>query len=492
MKNSKFDTRLKYLSAMVVGLLFAQIAGAVHPMLGVLAFIAFATGPKWAAKIPGYSMGILGTTPPPAEKTAEEKLLELFREELKQIIAGERLTTEDRIKHIETKVEAIMKGEAAKENEEMEKLKGEIADLAATLKANNEGNQGGAFGVNLKESTRSIAQAFMKAYNEGVKKGEIAEIQKGTKKIFRIETTIGKAAGTITTSNITPVGTSAIPFTLADIEPGFTRVVRRRPFILSLVNLGRTNKMYVQWIEQANPDPGAAGTTGQGSAKTQTDFDLVEKSAKVEKITAYIKVSKEMLDDVGFIESEINNELIELIRLKMDEQVLSGDGVSPNLNGILTVATAFAAGNFANAIADANIFDVLRVAINQITNANFMPTDIVMHPEDIAQMDLTKDSEGRYLLPPFTTNQNNTVKGLPITANTGVTQGTFLVGDFSKSNVRVREDLVLQVGHENDDFTKNLVTILGEMRGVHYIKTNHLSAFVKGTFSTAITAIAKP
>jgi hypothetical protein len=34
-----------------------------------------------------------------------------------------------------------------------------------------------------------------------------------------------------------------------------------------------------------------------------------------------------------------------------------------------------------------------------------------------------------------------------------------------------------------------LVTILAEMRAVHYIKSNHTAAFVKGTFSTAKTAL---
>ncbi len=47
----------------------------------------------------------------------------------------------------------------------------------------------------------------------------------------------------------------------------------------------------------------------------------------------------------------------------------------------------------------------------------------------------------------------------------------------------------MKVGYENDDFTKNLMTILVEARTVHYIKNNHLNAFVQGDFATAIAAI---
>ena len=82
--------------------------------------------------------------------------------------------------------------------------------------------------------------------------------------------------------------------------------------------------------------------------------------------------------------------------------------------------------------------------------------------------------------------------GIEIINNTGVSVGTFLVGDFTKSNLRVREDMNIQVGYVNDDFTKNLFTVLCEARATHYVKTNHYGAFVKGTFSTAKTALLKP
>ena len=73
-----------------------------------------------------------------------------------------------------------------------------------------------------------------------------------------------------------------------------------------------------------------------------------------------------------------------------------------------------------------------------------------------------------------------------------MTEGEFLVGDFNKSNLRIREELNIQVGFVNDDFTKNLFTILAETRATHYVKSNHYGAFVKGTFSTSITALTKP
>lgn len=295
-----------------------------------------------------------------------------------------------------------------------------------------------------------------------------------------------KAAGTMAEStNIT----GAIP--QGQREAGITRVVRRNPFILQLVNVGTIMSNLWEWVEQKNPD-GGAGMTAEGALKSQSDFDLVLASASVKKVTAFIKVTKEMLDDVELLRAEIDQELTELINLKMDEQILSGDGLTVNLNGIITTSTAYSAGSFALGIVAPNKADVLRTAINQVRVNLFEPTYIVMHPTDVTSMELVKDTTGQYVLPPFTSIDGTIVSGIRVVANTGMTVDKFLVGDFTKSGVRFKEGLTVNVGYENDDFTKNLVTILAEARLVHRVKSNHYGAFVYGDFSDAITALTKP
>lgn len=294
-----------------------------------------------------------------------------------------------------------------------------------------------------------------------------------------------KAAGTMALStNVT----GQIP--QAERETGITRIVRRNPFILELVNVGSIMSNVWEWVEQKNLDGGAA-MTAEGAAKSQADFDLVLASATVKKVTAYIKVTKEMLDDVALMRSEIDQELTELINLKIDEQLLSGAGSGNNLTGIITNATAWAAGAFALSIPTPTKWDVLRTAINQVRVNLFEPTYIVMHPTDVTSMELSKDSTGQYIMPPFAAVDGSIVSGIRVVANTGVTIDKFLVGDFNKAGVRFREGLTINVGYENDDFTKNLVTILAEARLVQRVKSNHYGAFVYGDFSDAVTDLTK-
>lgn len=352
---------------------------------------------------------------------------------------------------------------------EIAKLDGQIAALKESTAKQSEGR-------------KSIGKAIMDAFQanlDGIK--EIA--QKGG--LMKLDV---KAAGTMTIDDNYSGGVVG----LSDLEQGVTRVNRRRPFMRSIMNTRGTNSTYVTWIEQANPDPNEAGMTAEGALKAQQDFDLVEASKKVKKVTAFIKVSKEMIADIPFMQGEINGELMELVDLKLDSQLLTGDDLGENLAGVMSYAQPFTpAANFVNSIPFANNADVLRIAIAQIAAENFEANYIILHPEDVAAMELAKSSAGEYVYPMYFVAPDGTtrVKGIPVIENTGIASGEYLVGDFTKANLRMREEMNVQVGYVNDDFTKNLMTVLCELRAVSYVKSNHVKAFVKGEFATDIAAI---
>lgn len=304
-----------------------------------------------------------------------------------------------------------------------------------------------------------------------------------------------KAATTMGTGNVTAVGTGGLSMLLNDFENGITPIPRSQPFFMDLFTAVGTTGSTVSYAEMKNPD-GGAGMTAEGAAKTQADFDLVEAKATVRKVTSYIKTSKESLDDIPALAGEINNELLTLVKLKADSQLLSGDNTGQNLNGILTIAQAFTGGSLVSTIPQANNFDVLVAAMVEIQSAEvvsgepagFMANVIVMNPIDVAAMRLTKDADGQYVFPitlPGTTN----VLEVPVVSNSRMTVDNFLVMDASKANLRVREGINLNIGYENDDFTKNLVTILAEMRLCIYVKSQHVKAFVTGDFTTAKAAL---
>ena len=263
---------------------------------------------------------------------------------------------------------------------------------------------------------------------------------------------------------------------------GFNIIPSRRVRLMDLVARGTASSNIISWVYQSGKE-GAAGGTAEGAIKNQIDFDLVVASQTVVKRSAFIKVSTEMLDDIDFIETEINNELLRELNKDIELTAYSGNNTPPAMNGVYTTATAFSAGVFAGTIDNANNVDVIEVALNQIDIAEQEPANaILMHPSDVTALRLIKLSatDKRYLFE----DGKSMINGVQIIKTTLVTQGTYLVGAFNLATLYSKGSIRVTVGLDADDFTRNLRTILAEYRGAMVVKNNDRTAFVKGTFAT--------
>jgi len=278
---------------------------------------------------------------------------------------------------------------------------------------------------------------------------------------------------------------------------GLNTIASRRVRLMDLVSRGSATSNIISWVYQSGKE-GAAGGTDEGSTKNQIDFNLVVSSQAVVKRSAFIKVSTEMLDDIDFIETEINNELLRELNKDIELTAYSGNGTAPNMNGVYTTATAFSAGTFAtgsaNEVDNPNKADVLIVALNQIETADQDPaTGILMHPTDVASLLTLKVSatDRRYVDRLQMVAGQMSLDGVPIYKTTLVTAGTYLVGTFNMATLYDKGSIDIQIGLDGNDWTKNLRTIIAEYRGAMVVKNNDRTAFVKGTFATDIAAIKK-
>ncbi len=272
---------------------------------------------------------------------------------------------------------------------------------------------------------------------------------------------------------------------LSTLEPGVDNIARPVIKVRNVVNTGTTSSKFVVYISQTANTSASWVTEGQTKPTSNPSYEEV--SVEVKKVASTVKVSKEMLADLAFVRSEINADLIAGLDQAFEDALINGAG-GTSLDGLLGFAQPFAAGTFAGTIPAANVSDVIRVAKAQIQGANFEPTHVLLHPEDAAKIELTKATDGGYTYPAFW-DRNMMLAGLIVVTSTNIAPDTFLVGDMSKSNVRIRENMNLQVGYVNDDFQRNMVTILAEMRAAHYVKNNQVDAFVTGDFTTAIAAL---
>jgi HK97 family phage major capsid protein len=390
-----------------------------------------------------------------------EKINGLFSEKMATV------PTKDEVAQLKSELDSFKAIEV--KNSEMEKA---IAKMEARIEAMSEK----AVDAPKAQGAKTIKEALVKTYTDNVK--AISEsIEKGHRITLDVKTD--------TTIDGDYTGNVA----LSVLEPGVNRISRPIRRIREISNVGSTTSKFVTYIQQTqNVTPGQ-GTlwVNEAGAKFNGEVKYEEVSEEVKKVAAYIKVSKEMLADLAFVRSEINTELMEAIEQNIDFSLVNGAGGN-DLNGLLGNIPNFSAGTFAGTIPGANIMDLIRICKAQIEAANFVPTHVVLNPEDVAKIELTKTSTGEYTYPAFW-DANMRVAGLVVVSSNNITAGTMIVGDFTKFNIKFREDMNMSVGYENDDFTRNMVTILCEARLVSYVKGNDVNAFVESDIATDIALI---
>lgn len=383
-----------------------------------------------------------------------------------------------------TELENAIEAKASKED--IEALKNELKEnQVQQIKALNETLK--EYGVAIKKLSAKEKEEAIKGTSslyDGLKEGKdiLDAIKGGGSDKLKV-----KVAGTMLISTNVSGGNVPVEQRLSGLDDIPSREVR----LLAIVSRGTASSNVISWVSKVNRD-GAAGGTAEGTLKNQIDFDLVVNTEDVKKFTAFIKVSEEMVNDIDFMSTEINNELIgEMLRL-VESQVYSGDGTGLNLNGIVTQASAFIPTTAPVAVDNANLVDVLRTAITQIKIAHqTSPTYIMLHPTDVLGLLQIKRSttDKAYIDALQMVAGNLSLDGVPIIETTLVTQDTYLVGDFRKATVFDKGSISVEVGRSGDDFVNNLVTVLAEWRGLVVIKTNQTTAFVTGTISTDAAAL---
>jgi HK97 family phage major capsid protein len=152
--------------------------------------------------------------------------------------------------------------------------------------------------------------------------------------------------------------------------------------------------------------------------------------ANVRKIGTYFRISEEMLADTPQLTSYLSARAPEKLLEVEDTQILSGNGTAPNISGIITDATAFAAGDLADSVDDANDFDVIVAALNQLAGANYNADTILLNPSDFHKILLLKDSQNNYLKDQVYNGLQPVFMGVKVVLNTAIPAGDFLIGNF--------------------------------------------------------------
>lgn len=228
-----------------------------------------------------------------------------------------------------------------------------------------------------------------------------------------------------------------------------------------------TSSNAVEFTKEASFTNSAA-ESAEGSAKAESALTWSLVNMPVSTVAHWIKISRQLAADNAALAAYVDTRMRYGVNLKVEQQLVAGDGTAPNISGILD------AGNFtAHGIANAALGSTLKklVLIRQIMAASWaagFPADgILLNPADWAtiEIELMTTAAGQTL---YSVSEGGQPRlfGVPVIQSVGMTADNVAVGAFAQAYmVYNREGVVVEMSDsDSDNFTKNLITIRAERR----------------------------
>lgn len=280
-------------------------------------------------------------------------------------------------------------------------------------------------------------------------------------------------------SPMTPANTETNTITInagAALRQGAPLFDLRRiePTLWDYITKGRTGLETYPWVNKKVPaSSGEAAFIGPGVAKPGASFTLEVEKSVAKKIAVSMKVATELLEDVDGMTTMIQNELTYLLKAKANTTLMTGVESGTVIAGVQTFSLPFTTAGLSTV--NPNNWDVARVVIAQMRLAFITgPIVLFMNPIDTANMDMDKAvSLGMY-----TGISARPIPGGVIVEDNNVTVGYIQAISLDAWKNLIYKDFMIKYGWENDDFTKNLVTVIAELRMHSFHSANDAAGFV--------------
>jgi HK97 family phage major capsid protein len=235
--------------------------------------------------------------------------------------------------------------------------------------------------------------------------------------------------------------------------------------LLDRVPTTTTDQTAVTYMEETTFTNNAA-EAAEGAAMAESALALTEKSSTVRKIAVTLPVTDEQLEDVPRLRGYLDNRLPFMVRQRLSGQIVAGDGVAPNLRGILNVVGIQTQAKGADPTPDA----VYKAMVLVMTTGQATPDTVIMNPLDWQDVRLLRTADGIYIWGNPSEAGPERIWGLPVVLAQAMTQNTAIVGDFALfSELSVKKGLVVESGFVGDNFKEGKQTLRAQLRAAFVV-----------------------
>ena len=350
--------------------------------------------------------------------------------------------TEKAAKAFESKVEAINE-QIAKNNKTVAEAREEVLAAKAAfgkIGANETKKVAQSYNEHISEIKAAIGEAIVKGYDS------IKDAVRSNGKGFNFELDL-KTVGVMTESS----SLTGNPYVSYINSPQLRAFVN--PHLRSIFNIIPVSTGSVSFPRGNTPvGEGSFGKQTERSAKAQLDYDVTVVNKVLQFIAGYVKVSRQMVDDLPFLNAYLQQSLIEDFQRAEDTYYL---------NDLASSATAGSSSG-------ANTAEKFVDYVAQLGASNWNANLILTTHTGWANVLKTVPSGGSYSVPGGITidaQGNVRIMGIPVVPHSLVTSSKAYVMDTTKFSIAQQSGLAVRsTEFDQDDFVKNLITFRCEAR----------------------------
>ena len=316
----------------------------------------------------------------------------------------------------------------------------------------------------------SFNQAFATAMDEN--SDNLEKFKRKEIKQFAMEL---KTVGDMSLANITDLAAANV-----QMLPGIIPAAPRKLHIRALLPTGVMTTSAIHYLQETGSEGSVAAWADNSGTKSQIDYDLTEEVAPSEFIAGYLRITRKALDDISAMRSYLQSRLLEQYLDAEDNQLLNGNGTSPNLGGLITNAEAYSGFRTIQV-------EKLLDSVAQIESNNHSANGILLSPEQFYALMLTRGTTNDYTLPGGVAvdlvNGQMFISGVPIFKSTAMSDSQYLVGDWSKgAQLFVRENPIVRFFEEDGtNVRENKITV--RVEGRIALPIYYTDAFVTGSLN---------
>lgn len=290
----------------------------------------------------------------------------------------------------------------------------------------------------------------------------------------------------------------------AQFRPGIGDVPVRMPKLRQLFRSIPVSTEFLKYTEQDTVVRDAQNVAKCAEVTSSTKETIIVRDIQTKVIKDQIDFCRLFISDYPFMESRVNKLLNESLALRVEEQILLGDGTGENTFSIDSVSSTFNAANpacdISASVQAATYVDLILGMETQIVELGdqnaYVPDTVLVNKCDwFVFVQSRKDLNNNYLDGRVTmVNGVPTVGGMTVVWSPLIPQNEVYVFDSTKGEIVDRQSLTIEVAFENkDNWEKEIATIKGMERLNFLVLNNNANAFMHAPdVAAAITAITAP